>query len=148
MRATTTPKRRDESGAVVIEFAVVFIVFVLLLWGLVTYGVVFAVQQSLEHAADEATRVGFGQTDPAIVEQAAKDVITDQLSWLGEAGAFDPATGDSVQVAPCPYTVNGETPDCLAVVVTFDWANDALIPALFDVGIPDVLSATATVTTG
>lgn len=146
----TPPARspRDESGAVVIEFAVVFIVFVLLLWGLISYGVVFAVQQSLEHAADEATRVGYGQTNQAIAEQAAIDIINDQLSWLGDAGAYDPATGDSVDVVPCPYTVDGSTPDCLEVVVTFDWANDALIPALFDVGIPDVLSATATVTTG
>lgn len=141
-------RREDETGAVVVEFAVVFIVFVLLLWGLVTYGVVFAVQQSLEHAADEATRVGYGQQDTAIIEQAAVDVINDQMQWLGAAGAFDPATGDRAEVVPCPYTVDGRQPDCLEVEVTFDWADDALIPALFDVGIPDVLSATATITVG
>lgn len=151
---TTTTRRlaahrarhQEQSGAVLVEFAFVFILFVFLLWGLVTYGVVFAIQQSLEHAADEATRAGFGLSSPAVIEQAAEDIVNQQLDWLGPAGRFDAATGDSATVAPCPYQIEGETPNCLSVRVTFNWGTDALIPALFDVGVPDQLTATASVT--
>lgn len=129
-----------------VEFAAIFVVFVTLVWGIISYGIVFGVQQSLEHAADEATRVGFGQNDAAVIEAGAVAIVNDQLSWLGAAGAFDRATGDVAEVRPCPYQLDGATPDCLVVELTFDWANDAIVPALFDVGIPDVLTATATVT--
>ena len=50
--------RDAESGAVVVEFAIVFVLFVTLLWGLISYGAIFAVQQSLSHAAAEGARAG------------------------------------------------------------------------------------------
>jgi Flp pilus assembly protein TadG len=57
-------RNRPEDGAVIVEFAAIFIVFAMLLWGLISYGVIFAAQQSLTHAVAEAARATVGMSDP------------------------------------------------------------------------------------
>jgi Flp pilus assembly protein TadG len=136
----TAPQRED--GAVIVEFAAVFIVFITLLWGLVGYGAIFAVQQSMEHAAAEATRAAIGMADEASAVTRAEEVANDQLSWLGTPGQVDTsATGDdTIQVVDC-YT----NARCLEVDLTYDWGTDPLVPSLFDIAMPDTLTARAVI---
>lgn len=131
---------RGEDGAVIVEFAVVFMLFIMLVWGLITYGVIFAVQQSLTHASAEAARAASGISDQTAAEQRAWDVLNDQLSWLG--GLASAAIDENIDIDPCGFAVSPD-PDCLVVVVTYDWDNHAIVPAILDVATPDTLTARA-----
>jgi Flp pilus assembly protein TadG len=129
--------RRGEDGAVIVEFAAIFVVFAVLLWGLISYGVVFAAQQSLTHAASEAARASVGIADPARAEQRALDMLAEELTWLE-----DGLDVRSAQVAAC---ANDPDRRCLRVTVTYDWAGNPIVPSILGVATPDTLTGRAVV---
>lgn len=131
-----------EDGAVVVEFAIVFVLFVTLLWGIFTYGVIFAVQQTVTHAAAEAARATVGQASTEDAKDVAYSVAQEQLSWLGTAGA--PDRDADVQFAACPAPASDQT--CVFVEYTYPWADEPIITPIFDIGIPDSLAGTAVMT--
>lgn len=133
--------RADQDGAVVVEFAVVFVLFVTILWGLITYGVVFAAQQTVTHAAGEAARATVGHDSQDDAKDVAVGVATEQLAWLGTPG--EPAR-DDVTFGPCPAPATAET--CVFVEYTYPWGTDPIISPLFSIGVPDVLTGTAVLT--
>lgn len=61
---------RRQSGATVIEFAFVFPIFFMLVYGTVVYGYVFFLNQSLNHAVQQAAK------SAVAVDPAAPDVAT------------------------------------------------------------------------
>ena len=148
---------RQEDGAVVVEFAIVFVLFVTLLAGLIQYGVIFAAEQSMTHAASEAVRsvVNIADTDgdgPAgEAEDAIRTVLEDEaLQWMD--GSVDPDDGRGLDyVVNCDGCADGAaTPDgatvcdtCLQVTVTYNWADDPLIPQVIPVATPKRLHAAA-----
>lgn len=131
--------RRDrcEDGAVIVEFAAIFLVFAMLLWGLISYGVVFAAQQSLTHAASEAARATVGIPDPVAAEQRAVEMLEEELTWLA-----DGLDSKEAEVDACD---NDPTYDCMTVVVTYDWRNNPIVPSILDVASPDTLTGRAVV---
>lgn len=133
------PGRQD--GAVVVEFAIVFTLFITLLWGIFTYGVIFAVQQTVTHAAGEAARSTVGYSDFTEAQAVAHSVATEQLKWLGAAGA--PALGD-VSLGPCGTSAPGV--QCVHVEYEYPWGTDPIISPLLNIGTPSVLRGTATIT--
>ena len=142
LRTTHEPRvprrsRRGEDGAVIVEFAAVFVVFAMLLAGLITYGMVFAVQQSLEHATSEAARAVVGISDQATAEQRMDDVLDDQLSWLGGLQA-DP--GDGAWIETRRWDACGG--ECLVLQVSYRGDLLGLMP--FQIATPDQLAASAT----
>lgn len=138
-----TRVRRDprQDGAVVVEFAVVFVLFVTLLAGLIQYGTIFAVQQSLSHAAAEATRAAVDVVDDTVAQDRAEAVVADQLDWLREEGI---TVGPADMTVTCDESYPADT-DCLVVEVAYDWADHALVPTLFAVATPDTLTARAVI---
>ena len=139
-------RHRDDEGAVVVEFAIVFVLFALLLSGLIQYGVIFAAEQSLAHAASEATRAVVNITDAnedgSTEDDASSridEVLGDQMQWMD--GAIDPSDGGKVdyQVA---FT---GCPECVEVTVTYNWADDPLVPQILPIGTPARLSSSANV---
>lgn len=135
---------QDQSGAVVVEFAAVFVVFVLLLSGLIQYGVIFAAQQSLSHAASEATRavvnIADANDDGSAEDEATariEEVMDQQASWLDSS--IDASDGRKVD-----YTVDFTGCDgCVEVEVAYNWVDDALVPTLLRIATPSTLSASA-----
>lgn len=130
----------DEDGAVLVEFAAVFVLFVTLLWGLITYGVIFAAQQTLTHAAAESARATVGQTTEQDAKDLALSTAQEQLNWLGTPGA--PAH-DDVVFRSCDPPADDQT--CVVVTYTYPWDADPLVPPLLDIGVPDQLTGTAVV---
>lgn len=141
MTTSALSRDRSEDGAVIVEFAVVFIVFVTLVWGLISYGVIFAAQQSMAHAASEGARTGVGVADQAGAVTAAEAIAYDQLQWLG---SDDPADGLTVEanVVACDYDA---TKYCLVVEATYDWAGFPVVPSLLDISTPNTLTSRAVV---
>jgi Flp pilus assembly protein TadG len=126
-----------EDGAVIVEFAIVFVLFMTLLWGLISYGAIFAVQQSLTHAAAEGARAAVNVPDPATAATRAEQVAADQLNWLDAAGVTVVAS-----VTGCDYDAAIE---CVYVTTSYDWAGHAIVPSILDIATPDTLSSRAVV---
>lgn len=125
--------REGEAGAAVVEFAIVATLLVTLLVGVVSYGLILGLHQSITHAASEAARSAIGTpTDLAAVEQVARD----RLSWL------PPDRRALVAVA----AANAGCATCVEVTVSYPYAGNELIPSFLPV--PDVLSSTAVLDLG
>lgn len=147
-----------DDGAVVVEFAVVFVLFAVLLSGIIQYGVIFAAQQSLAHTAAEAVRTVVNVADTGSdgtadeAETAIAAVLDDDLQWMD--GAIDPADGRRIDyVINCVGCADGDvTPDgdtvcdtCIQVTVTYNWAADRLVPQVLPIPTPGELSSAANV---
>lgn len=78
-----------QKGAAAIEFALVFVVFFAVLYGVISYSLPLLVMQGFHQSTAEAVRRSVA-VDPTLapalykqtVEQRAKDVMVEQLSWL------------------------------------------------------------------
>lgn len=132
-------KGRRQRGAAAIEFALVFVLFFMLLYGAISYGLVFAVKHSLTQAASEGARASL-QDVGGLPERIALAQATaaNAVSWLG-ARAPTPV----ITTAPCPTT----TFTCLTVALTYNYASNPIIPPIPGLGInlPATLDARAIV---
>lgn len=132
-------EQRVQRGAAAIEFAVVFVMFFMLLYGAIAYGIVFAIKHSFTQAAAEGTRAALQDVgDVSQRKTLAQDTAAEVISWLG-----DRAPVPVVSSGPCattPYI-------CVTVTLTYDYAANPIIPGLPGLGIvlPDVVTSQATV---
>lgn len=144
---------QDQDGAVLVEFAAVFVLFALLVSGLIQYGVIFGVQQSITHAVSESARAtvdipdldGNGSTAND-AEDKVMEIVGSNLAWLDDP--IDRADGQRVDVTiECDGCTDGAAScaDCLDVTITFNWADDAIVPTIIPVGTPDRLQSSASV---
>jgi Flp pilus assembly protein TadG len=88
---------RKQKGAVAIEFALVFIIFFAVFYGLVSYSLPLLLMQSFNQSTAEAVRRSVA-LDPATanydtaVQNVAKTELTRQLAWIPAALNFNVAT--------------------------------------------------------
>jgi len=83
-----------QKGAAAIEFGLVFVIFFMVLYGVLSYSLPLLLMQSFNHSATEAARRSVA-VDPvaaksdleykAAVQNAAQDVLTEQLKWVPTA---------------------------------------------------------------
>src|SRR5471030_915153 len=81
---------KSQKGAVAIEFALVFVVFFAVFYGLVSYSLPFVLMQSFNEATSEAVRrsVAVDPTTPSyasVLVSTANATLTQQLSWVPPA---------------------------------------------------------------
>jgi len=139
----------------------VFLVFFMILYAIITYGLVFTAQQSLNLAAQDGARKALqwqtGEAHMLARANAARDAALDRAGWIaamsaaplrvavcGSAGALSAAGGGA-----CGGAVLAA--DQLEVRISYAYANHPLVPALPWIGaamVPDELSARATVRLG
>jgi hypothetical protein len=118
---------RDEGGAVALEFAIVVPLLLVLIIGMLEFGLMYQAQLAVTHAAREGARlaaVGDGSLwDPGIVEQRA----------------FPLTTGDGLSIS------RSENADSVSVTVSYQWAW-AILPSggPLELGSPPNLSSSAT----
>ena len=99
------PAKR-QNGAAAIEFAAVFMIFFAVFYGLVSYTLPMLMLQSFNQASAEAVRRCVA-LDPdsdsanykAIVENLARQVISEQLQWMPAAFDFKPAKDAEVNLS-------------------------------------------------
>lgn len=81
---------KKQKGAAAIEFALVFVIFFAVLYGVLSYSLPLLLMQSFNHSTAEAARRSVA-VDPAAlndaaykkaVEDVAKSVLTEQLKWV------------------------------------------------------------------
>ena len=124
----------NESGAAILEFSLVVILFVSFLYALIAFGVILAKKQEITNAAADGARAAVGSTTPATEAQARVEQA------LGAPGAKYTAT-----YIPGPCT--GGTGNCITVTIDWDYAGNPVVPnpPLFGKVTPDTLSAKAVV---
>lgn len=161
-----TPCRRQD-GAALVEFAFVFPILFLLVYGVIVYAYVYVIQQSITFAAQEGAAAAVS-VDPTIAnplstqQEVVRSTVVSALSWLpaSQRARVLGSSGERVQVALCPQGAGGCPIDSNALRVTLNFtvrpggsecATGALFPMLnlFLVGcippLPETLSATAVV---
>lgn len=132
-------KKRRQTGAAAIEFALVFVIFFMVFYGIVVYGMVFAIRHSMMQAANEGTRAAVQDVGGLSARiDLATATASEALAWMG-----DNAPTPVVDSAPCsstPYT-------CFKVSLVYDYAANPIVPPLPALGIivPDTLTVEATV---
>lgn len=131
--------RRDESGAALLEFSLVFLLFAMVLYGLIAFGMILATKQRITSAASGAARAAVGAADDADAVTRATQRVEDAL---GAPGSYTPVYG----TAPCnPAVPTG--PRCITVTITWDHENHPIVPPAPGLGLvtPDEFGATAVV---
>ena len=137
--------QKKQKGAAAIEFAIIFPIFFLIFYAIVTYGLIFAAQQTITLAASEGARAAVryqtGKDDAARQAErikAACDMSNQALAWLrktstGQAGTQGVcATGitSTVVTADKALCSNLTGVTCIKVLVTYDYEKAPLIPKL------------------
>ena len=85
---TRLPKK--QKGAAAIEFALVFVIFFAVLYGVLSYSLPLLLVQSFNNATAEAVRRSMA-VDPTasnygtVVETLAKSVLSEKLNWVPTA---------------------------------------------------------------
>lgn len=157
-RDSTMVERREgrvraERGAAAVEFALVVPLLVLLLFGIISYGVMLSFRQTLSQAATEGARaaaVTFLSEDKRDEATAAVD---EALSGFGltctPTGGL--ARGEDT-VGQCEISDPGTCSpaaaagvECVTVRLVYDYADHALVPSFPGVGVilPDTLTYSA-----
>lgn len=127
--------RGRERGAAAVEFALILPILMLLVVGIINYGDMLSVRQSVSQAASEGARAAAvtpgSETDK---KTAARSAVDGALAAQGQACR---AGGCTVTIGPC----TGETTkDCATVKVEIDY--EGMIPG-FGLVLPDRLTYTA-----
>jgi Flp pilus assembly protein TadG len=152
--ATFRPRRRrQQEGAAAVEFALVLPILLLIVFGIIAYGFIFAAQLSMNSAARDASRAGVVQPLPpsssltcqAIAQQAKSASPTVGLSAskisvtvTGPGGTCTvPTTGPATGSNAAPCTGSGQGAQ-VVVLVTYD---NVKVPVPI-VPIPGKLTAT------
>jgi Flp pilus assembly protein TadG len=92
---------RKQKGAVAIEFALVFVIFFAVFYGLVSYSLPLLLLQSFNESTSEAVRRSVA-LDPASANYStaitanARTELTRQLAWLPNALNFNAATDSTI----------------------------------------------------
>ena len=106
---------RKQKGAVAIEFALVFIIFFAVFYGLVSYSLPLLLMQSFNQSTAEAVRRSVA-LDPSTanydtaVRTVATNELTRQLAWIPAALNFNVATDASATYIGGVLTVTINSP--------------------------------------
>lgn len=150
-RPRTNTRAHSQRGAYAVEFAIVFLIFFTLLYGCISYGMLFAFRLGLQNAAEDGARAALRyQPDLPTRAAQAQTVATAQANWLPSAVTLN-ATATVCQVAnnncsPSVVSACGITWDtrCQMVVTVTASNMGQLLPPLPIFAMPDQLTGRAT----
>jgi len=97
--------RREERGAAVVEFAVVLPLLLTILFGIIEYGYIFMVRQTLQHAAREGARTAVLQTSVPPYTTATTRI--DEIMAAANLGGFAQSIAEGVdQIVTVDVSIN------------------------------------------
>jgi hypothetical protein len=141
--------RSTQRGAYAVEFGLVFLTFFLVIYAILTYGMIFAAQQSLNAAAEQGARAMLSwEADNGERKLAAEGKAKLLTQWITDSA------GGALNILPPCY--DGQTEDAASscdkgqarLVIRYDYGASPLVPTLTSLLVPDHLSAEATVDLG
>ena len=126
-------RRGDQSGAAILEFALVIPIFLFVLYGLITFGLILAQKQQITNAAADGARAAVGQSDPVAAATARVE------ESLGAPGDYTATYSTGV--------CTGGPGQCITVDIVYDYANHPIVPPAPGLGLvtPDTFHSSAVV---
>ncbi|MDQ4068972.1 MAG: pilus assembly protein [Actinomycetota bacterium] len=145
VRARRRLLARSQSGAALVEFALVIGLFVFVLYGLIAFGTILATKQSVTNAASEAARAAVGAADEASAVGTAQARVVKALGTSNGRYAIGPGAGVP-STGPCDTSAPAG-PQCITVTITYDLKGHPVVPPAPGLGLvtPDSLTSTAVV---
>ncbi|MCP1117557.1 pilus assembly protein [Robbsia andropogonis] len=136
LRAQDT--RGQQRGVAAVEFALVFPVVFLLVYGLITWALILLAQQTLTLAVGEGARAALRYSTSPIT--AACAAVNNATTWLGSTACVT----STPSATACPYL---STQSCLKVTASYNYASKPLVPTLpfLNLVLPTTLTASTTV---
>lgn len=137
--------RRDESGVAILEFALVAIPFFFILYGLITFGMILALKQSVTNASAEAARSAVGAADFSTAATKAKASAVQRLGWLGSKFNANDAAQFTTEEVDCVASSGAK--DCIKVTIAYQYDDNPLVPPAPGLGlfVPSQISSQSTV---
>jgi Flp pilus assembly protein TadG len=131
-------KLRSERGVAALEFAIVAQVLFLLLYGMLMYGFIFAMDHNMTQSAAEGARAAISQTSNW--QTYAENTARNHLSFM-QAKTY--ANVHAVKAA-CP---SDATVQCITVTITYDNRAHPILPGFLGMQYltPGTITATSTV---
>lgn len=133
-------RRRSEQGATAVEFALVLPILTTLVFGIISFGIIFAQQLSLGNAARQGARFGAADQDRtcADVVNQTKGVLTNTLAMnlntvtytvtrgTDATTTFSPCSGDpGLDTATKPCAGSGATDN---LYVRANYSSTMIVP--------------------
>lgn len=112
---------RQQSGAVAIEFALIFPIFLLIFYGIICYSVILLHKQTLANITGEAARSAVAVTEIAAMQGEIQDVING-YAWI--AGRVEPCDDWS------GLYYNDATPGKLQLCMSATLPRDPALPTI------------------
>jgi Flp pilus assembly pilin Flp len=134
--------RRDQSGTAAVEFALVVGLFVFILYGLISFGMILATKQRITNAAAEGARAAVGQTNAA----GAKNAAVARILAAGlPIGTY--TIGPELTNGGEPRFFDCGSNKCIEVKLTYNLAANPVVPPAPGLGLvtPSSISSTAVV---
>lgn len=133
-----------QDGVAALEFAIVSMVFLVLLFGILTYGFIFGLDQSMNHAAEEGARAAISTTTDAAAITKAHDTAVNRLRWLGSNIQSSDVVA-TVVTGATECDPNDATIKCIKVTITYPWDTRPIIPKFPGLPVPTQMQAVAIV---
>lgn len=148
-------RRRDERGAEMVEFALVVVLLIALLYGIISYGLILAAQSTITQAAADGARAGIvtsstvpctsGTNPPPCAVSTGEGQAADDVGWMGKGTCGTASTTITCVAteAACPSNANNQ---CLTVTVRYNYNSSPLFPELPGMGVitPSTISSSNT----
>jgi Flp pilus assembly protein TadG len=148
-------RRRRESGAAAVEFALIAPLFIALIFGIVSYGYMLSFRQGISQAAAEGARVfAVAPSGSPTVTSDAIAAINRSLSSYGitcTASGTLTRSGQSVGTCTVPTAAsacaNNAAARCVKVEIRYSYRDHPLVPSFPGLGLtlPQTLAYDTTV---
>lgn len=139
-------RRRAQGGSVAVEFAVIFPLFFMIMYGIITFALIMVAQQNLTLAAEEGARAALNWQSSTSLQNALynRGQAACTAANLMAASLVRTALTCTPTSASCGP---GNTMQCISVALSFDYKSNPLVPTLAILGVtlPKTLNSTATV---
>ena len=137
--------KKRVSGAVSIEFALLFIIFFVIFYAIVAYAIFFLLQTSFNHAAAEGARSAISvdpQSFPSTSAYLENGVVPQVRETVGQSLSWMPMRLQNIVLGENNSNVDVMvTVNILTVTVSYNnYTSNPLIPLLFIPGIGSVFS--------
>ena len=136
-----------------VEFALVVVLLIALLYGIISYGLILAAQSTITQAAADGARAGIVAVEHAHRRQPCTPVPSppprarrrSDVGWMdkGTCGTASTTITCVATEAPCPSNANNQ---CLTVKVIYNYNSSPLFPELPGMGVitPSTISSSNT----
>lgn len=138
MRLRPPSQRRGDRGAVAVEFALIAPIFLMLVFGIVAFGIIFAQKLALGNSARQAARYAVVQerdcgqiftearsaaTGTIAMDTTKIDITVTRKPPTGSAQTLCSKTTPAAATKPCENAAEGS-----AILVTTTYASQIVVP--------------------